>query len=355
MLRLHSWLGAAFGILLAVLSLTGAPLVFKPEIEQLMSPHLPLAVAGEPLAVDVIVAQVQILRPGARLRSVIYPADAYGRRDWTQPWRLSVASAAGGEIVWLDPFTGREIPRPDIDLGQFLRDIHVRLYLTEPKWLRDIVQVFVGLLGVAMLVSAVTGLMFSKHLLRDMLRWQPGRSRRARLGAWHKLAGLWLLAFHLVIAISGAAVSTIVLPSAIRQHFGAPPAPLPPYDDSIRTISFARIEAIAAEALPGAAPLWLSMPTRAGDAVRVSLAPASSWLRHGDDRIAIDPANGDLRSRTAIAADTWYWRLYSLMWPLHFGYFAGLGSRIAYAVLGLAPALLAVTGLLIWLGRKRRL
>jgi uncharacterized iron-regulated membrane protein len=40
--------------------------------------------------------------------------------------------------------------------------------------------------------------------------------------------------------------------------------------------------------------------------------------------------------------------------PLHFGNFGGLGVKIAWAILGLAPALLAITGFLMWWSRVVR-
>jgi uncharacterized iron-regulated membrane protein len=41
-------------------------------------------------------------------------------------------------------------------------------------------------------------------------------------------------------------------------------------------------------------------------------------------------------------------------YALHFGNFAGTKLKIAWTILGLAPAALFVTGLLMWINRKIR-
>jgi uncharacterized iron-regulated membrane protein len=40
--------------------------------------------------------------------------------------------------------------------------------------------------------------------------------------------------------------------------------------------------------------------------------------------------------------------------PLHFGNYGGLPVKLAYAVLGLTPGLLSVSGFVLWRLRRRR-
>ena len=77
-------------------------------------------------------------------------------------------------------------------------------------------------------------------------------------------------------------------------------------------------------------------------------------LRGGSTLLLIDARNGKVRRRidatTRTAGDTF------LAWqaPLHTGEAFGLAGRVIATIAGLAPALLFVTGSLMWLRRPRR-
>lgn len=45
---------------------------------------------------------------------------------------------------------------------------------------------------------------------------------------------------------------------------------------------------------------------------------------------------------------------YALLDPLHFGYWGGLPIKILYFLGGLTPAVLSISGFLIWLSRRRK-
>lgn len=353
--RVHAWLGLASSLLVVLVSLTGAPLVFRHEIDAWLAPERPRLLEHAPLPVDQAVAAVLARRPGAVPASVSYPRDAYGRPDPAEPLGLVLRLRDGrSEMVSIGLYDGRELRQPDFRLGQFLRDIHVRLYLLKPGWLYALGHVLVGLLGVAMVVSAVTGLLFHRHLLRDMLRLRIFHSRRLLLSDLHRLAGLWLLAFHLAVAVSGAVISTVVLPGIYRQLAGAQAAPPAVSAMPQPSLPLAAIERIAARELPGAAIMYVRFPARSDAGIVVWLNDRSPWIRQGASRIVLDASGGVVREVVRAGEASWPVRIYNLMWPLHFGTFGGLPVKIAYAVFGLVSALLGITGLLIWRERTFR-
>ena len=48
------------------------------------------------------------------------------------------------------------------------------------------------------------------------------------------------------------------------------------------------------------------------------------------------------------------WQVIDSFRKLHFGYFAGLVSKVLWAVIGLSPVWLAGTGFYLWLTRRAR-
>jgi uncharacterized iron-regulated membrane protein len=78
-------------------------------------------------------------------------------------------------------------------------------------------------------------------------------------------------------------------------------------------------------------------------------------IAEGRARVVIDPYTGHVQGvedpRLARGAtrllDTW-------LLPLHVGSFGGAAMRVAYLLFGLAPLILAATGLYWWWSRRRR-
>jgi hypothetical protein len=77
------------------------------------------------------------------------------------------------------------------------------------------------------------------------------------------------------------------------------------------------------------------------------LGTGSSWARFAGPGWARDSV---FDVRTA----PWAARLDAMVAPLHFGNYGGLPVKLAYAVLGLTPGLLSVSGFVLWRLRRRR-
>lgn len=71
-------------------------------------------------------------------------------------------------------------------LADFLVELHVRLHVPDPWG-----SLLTGLLGLAMLVTAVSGFIMHRHLLRELFTLR--RHRKALLGKRdaHAVSGSW--------------------------------------------------------------------------------------------------------------------------------------------------------------------
>ncbi|WP_287819799.1 PepSY domain-containing protein, partial [Achromobacter sp.] len=80
---------------------------------------------------------------------------------------------------------------------------------------------------------------------------------------------------------------------------------------------------------------------------------ADDWQPVGTLRMFIAMRGGDLLSRADPISGTAAQRFLAVMFPLHSGSLYGLPTRVLTAFLGLLPLLFFVTGLVIWISRRR--
>ena len=64
--------------------------------------------------------------------------------------------------------------------------------------------ILTGVLGVAMLAAAVSGLLMHRHLIRDIFTLRPGAQRLVSRRDLHTVAGTWILPHAFVLAFTGA-------------------------------------------------------------------------------------------------------------------------------------------------------
>lgn len=350
-LQLHRWIGLLLLILLIPLSLSGSLLVWDEWTDGWINPQR-YVVSGKPdRPLSDYVAQARIvLNPTDRIASVAFPAEEGKPLVVTAaaaPQKAQGRSAPPSRAqVWLDPATGRVLDHADMDTG-LLRVLH-RFHgsLMVPDYGRAIV----GWLGIAMLVSSLTGLWLWLPVtgsLRKGFRWNRAPSTSGRL---HHQFGFWIAIPLAILSFTGAYIS---FPSAAQsveslftgaQRAGGPPAAgrASPAAD----VQLSPDEAVAKgqAAFAGARPLTLRWPTERAAEWTITIDQAGSRRD-----VVVDDRSGKVRpSRTQSGAARF-------MRTLHDGTgYNPLWQTIIFLG-GLVPALLGITGLLMWLrGRTVR-
>lgn len=353
--RVHRWLGVLGSGFIFVIAVTGAILVFRTEIDRLVTAGIPIDARGTPLPVDKLVATWRARHPGAVLTSLQFPIDGYGRRDWSVPYELwAMTEESGAERRWLlNPFTAETLAPPPFNLGQVLRDIHVRLLVTGgPPWLRNTALVFVGLIGVALAVSVVTGLIVHRRrLARELFHLRRNCGPRVFLSDLHKRLAVWALLFHLVSAATGAflgleAIWWLTRPADDPTAASAQPAGPPP-------VLLQDLVAAAKRAVPDAAPLQMTMPRHNGEPVTIVMRNASPLIHHWSSTVSLDPITAAVVDAYDASKSGFWARLYFMIEPLHFGYFGGLPVKILYGAFALGLAALPLTGVVLWWIRRK--
>ena len=193
---LHSSIGLAFGWLLFAVCLTGTLVVYKFPLKALANPTLVAAPLDDRIGPDGALAAFRMAYAQWQPTVVAFPSDIFSIHQYTV-----VARTAEGDQnrFWIDPTTSRISVELESGFADFVLRLHANLFLGQPgRWL-------VGIVGIAMLVSLGTGLWFHwRRLRRDLFNLRLASHGRKALGDLHKLFGVWVLPFHLVIALTGA-------------------------------------------------------------------------------------------------------------------------------------------------------
>jgi uncharacterized iron-regulated membrane protein len=347
--RFHAWLGLVTGLFLILISLSGALLVFKPEIDHALNPAL---FAVEPTTTALPVAALwdsaREAYPDAQLVGFFTPHDV------TQVYTFLVKEGNRYNDVQVDPYSGRILGarnRPDT-LADVLRQFHVRL------WMGFWGRVFVGCFGVTLLISTITGLViyfkFNKWFWLPRIRW--GSRPRVVIADLHKAVGLSTALLNVVFAISGAVLGLENLhtwytrpPRAAQQAKAAAKektdAEPTPWSGQMVQACLGRAQKL----LPGTTP---SRVLTGRNQLRVYVAhPDLEFLSDAASYVEFSPAGETTQVYNANQAPFWE-RAYYTMEPLHFGRFGGLPVKIFYSFAGLAAGLLSLSGFAIYVARR---
>ncbi|HKR56785.1 MAG TPA: PepSY-associated TM helix domain-containing protein [Gemmatimonadales bacterium] len=353
LLNTHLVVGLAAALPLFCIGLTGAILVFENPINDALNAKV-TAVAppagAQPLSLRSLEDTIDRTQPGYR----IVEAD-FGSDD-RHAWGIAAVSADGkGETdLFLDPYTGKTLGRPE---QQSL--VMNRIHQFHTKFLAGRTgNMVTGWSGVMLAFLAVTGLIL----------WWPAKIVRVRPGitGWrlafdlHQTVGAFAWVLLLVLATSGMVIHWNEGASALayRMTGGQPVAPFPRSVNGCEGRPILGIDSLASVAralVPGAHMTVVGLPDDPSVPVRAQFKYPEDLTPAGRTLVFLAACSGRpvqvLSSRTAPVA----YRL-TRMWnrEIHTGDVLGWPGRIVMALASLCLPLMALTGPLMWWGRRKR-
>lgn len=374
LVAVHGWSGMVLGVLLYAVVLTGTVAVFAHEIGA-WSQGGTRAARGLAEPVDGILDRLAGTVDPAYREEVSLWKDAVGHLRIF--FHTHVDNAGGlplekGVQFTVAPGSGEVLARreglsDDIvatdrtsALERFLVDLHVQLYVPPPWGL-----ILTGILGLAMMAAAVSGVLVHRHLIRDLFVAERSGDRPVSARDRHVLAATWGVPFAIVLAFTGAFFSfafSLGLPVVAMVAFGgdqhamietvvglpeaADPTPAPP----------ASLDAMLADSAARA-----GSPAEFAAIVRYGRADAEVALFHPAPEGALTGAGFTYDGATGAfagpkpalgTAPSAGGAAVSLMGPLHFGNFAGLLSKAVWAGLGGATCFVILSGMRLWVRRR---
>ena len=344
----HLCIGLTLAPVLAVVGITGAILVFQPEIEDAVNArYTRVAPAGSPLPLSELVAAVRRAAPGATVEAIRLPA---------RPDRAAIITVSGpAPAAWLvDPYTSRVTGRAD------------HLWTMRPVALLHR-RLLAGETGATVVTLAAVGLLFLS--VSGLALWWPGRIFRLRRSAtgWrlafnvHNALGAWAWSGFLLLGATGAIIhweeparATIgrvtrasPQPRGAEGTAGCAPDAMPGPDALL---------ASARRAEPGAQVTYVSLGDAGGKPARAILRYSEDRTPAGRTQVLLDACTGRVLSAISSRTASLDYRVVKL-WnrQVHTGDLFGWPTRILAALLALTLPLVSVTGpLLWWLRRKQR-
>lgn len=371
MFQVHMWVGLVLGLLFVLLGLSGSLLTYDEGFANLLDKRPQAVTAGQPLPLTMIQGiardaaaergvrgQMQLILPDAPREPItvrmggISPmgnAARTGARsaggDGAMPNRSRPRGgvAAGGALqLFIDPVSGevlgtRKTALPGLLI--FAHQLHGNFLLG-----REGRTYVVGPLGLGMCILGLTGLVL----------WWPKsgqwkyafKVRKTATGLrfhreLHAATGIWIFLVFIIVSASGLVISW-------PQLFGlpGPGARNLPSVEVAETRRLGATEAViaATRAVPGLQARSITIPARPDQPISVN------YLSNGavNAAVFVDPYRGTVLGVRDPSPNFLAW-----VRPVHQGSLGPIWKFLVF-LSGLAPLLFLVTGVVMWLKKRKR-
>jgi uncharacterized iron-regulated membrane protein len=351
----HKWTSLICTVFLLMLCLTGLPLIFHEEIDEMTGAHptLPVMPADTPLvSLDDIVAAALAARPGEVPQFVSF--DEEGDPIVYVATGVTPLSIDGdSHFNAFDGRTAKQLPMVPFEdsLMYIFFELHVDMFAGLPG------ELFLGFMGFLFVIALVSGVVIYGPFMRklDFGTVRKQKSTRVKWLDLHNLLGVVTLAWALVVGATGV-INTLAIPILQLWQVGQLSEMVAPYKDKPPLQSFSSTQEaydVAQKAAPDMKPSFIAFPETAFSSkhhyavfMKGNTPLTSKLLKPA----LIDAATGKL---TDMRSMPWYTTALFISQPLHFGDYGGMPMKIIWTLLDLATIAVLASGLYLWLGRRR--
>ena len=349
----HKWTSLVCTLFMLLLCVTGLPLIFAHEIDHAIGRSIEPPAVADPSAeadLDAIVADARARWAPDEVKFVVRALDE--PEFWFVSMGEDVTSPETTVFAFYDARTGAMLH--EYPLGTGVMNVILRLHVDLFAGLWG--MLFLGLMGVLLLVSIVSGVvLYGPYMTR--LRFGTVRRERSSRLKWldlHNLLGIVTLVWLFVVGATGV-VNTLSVP--IFRHWQATQLAemVEPHAEAAATgeASAARAYAAALEAEPDMALSFMAFPgTRFSSASHYvafmqGTTPLSSKLLKP---LLIDGHTGEVLERRALPPHV---MALVLSQPLHFGDYGGMPLKVLWALLDVLSIVVLVSGVALWVRRRK--
>jgi sulfite reductase (NADPH) flavoprotein alpha-component len=349
--RLHWIAGITAGLVLGVAGFTGGMLGCEDFVLRLLNPQLHgLAARHGGPPPDRWIAAAREAYPQSAIRSIAWDGDDEAARV-----RVSRDGGRGVEVA-IDPNDGRVLGIPSgVGFFTIVEQVH-RTLAAGP-----IGKQIVGASVASLLLLIATGLYLRWPRRRlSVSAWlQPNlrASGRGLLWQLHAVAGTWLLLFYLAASLTGLWWSYDFYRNAINALAGVPVAakrqPPPTGDKDAPLVSVDRAWTTFRATAPDATRATVTLSGKVGAPLEIRYQTPASAHERAWNTLKIDPSSGDIVESEPYADLPRGRRFIAALFPLHSGSFFGITGRVLMAGAALLMPFFSITGLWLWLLRRR--
>ena len=355
----HKWTSLVCTLFMLLLCLTGLPLIFHHEIGHLLgdeieAPVLPAAMDAQRVSLDVMAKAANAVHP---TRVIQYAGE---NEDDPRLWWFTLAPTPAPtedfKSVAVDARTGLVVREYRVGEGfmNLMLRLHVDLFADLPG------KLFLGLMGLLLLVAIVSGVVLYAPFMRKLefgtVRQQSGP--RTRWLDLHNLLGIVTLVWALVVGATGVINTWADLVIKYWQHdqlsgLLAPYQGQPLVPEAERA-PLQRMLAAAQAHAPDGKLSFIAFPGTA-----FSSPHHVTFFMHGNTPLTsklLQPVLVDARTAEVTVAPQLPWYVTALLvsQPLHFGDYGGMPMKILWALLDGATVIVLGSGLYLWLKKRRQ-
>jgi len=351
----HTWSSLISTLFLLLLCITGLPLIFHHEIDELLGydPKPEIAQPGAAKrSIDEIARSALANDPGRVLQYIAWDKDEPGTVIAFTNNKVD-GDPDAATVKAFDAYTAKPLGAVGGGPMLVILKLHVDLYAGQPG------KLFFGAMGFLFLIAIVSGVVlywpFTRRLSFGTIRGD--KSRRIAWFDWHNLLGAVTIAWALVVGATGV-INTLAEVMLNQWKSTELAAMVAPYAGKPPPVQLASLDATVAKAKAAAPGMNISFIAFPGTPFTSSHhfavfmrgdAPLTSRL--------LKPVLLD--GETAEVADArdlpLYLKALLVSQPLHFGDYGGMPLKIIWALLDIMTIAVIVSGVYLWVVRRRKL
>ncbi|MBU2884962.1 PepSY domain-containing protein [Gilvimarinus agarilyticus] len=348
--KIHSWAALFAFIPLLVICITGSLLVFKHEIDSLlMHDKVRVEPQAQRAPLDALLNTINHQQPDYEVVGwVLFQDDAradvvYVMEKGTSEW----------SYLLLNPYTNTLLSTP-VPHDHYFTDWLLELHYT--FLLHDVGLLITSVFSIALLLLGLTGFILYRKFWKNFftLRWN------ARMVVYfsdlHKMIGIVSAPILVILAFTGGWWNIAAYLHEMEEHsdgFEHHRMQERLYSDQL---SLDALVAEAEQSVDGFTATYLSLPwePQANITVWGEVPTGNILSSQYNSTTSFDAQTGEKLSTYDIREAGLGARIIDTYTSLHYGDFAGLFSRIIWAVLGTSPVILSITGITLWVKRRKQ-
>lgn len=356
LLPVHRWSGLTVGLVILLMAVTGASIMFRPQLEPLINESLLTVVTcSERAPLDALTANAAALRPDARLDYIRLVAGEPGAA------RMPAAMVRFTDqvFVYLNPCDGAVLGQRHRFGGLLgsIEQVHRFRFMENGSLVTGTSALVFGLVliigGLAMWAPA--GL----RGLRAALRFESSLRGLPRTLNLHKTVGAWAALVLLASVLTGLPQAFDWYRNGLYALAGSPrPAKAPMlragYDAQAPRLSMEALWRKAQRLVPAPRDALLHYDAKPGAAMDMYLIAPDAPHVNARSMLYLDPYSGAVVKYVPYAASSAGSKLYFWTLSLHTGHIGGLFGQLVLLAGALSVPLLAWTGIGSWLRRRAR-
>ena len=337
---------------LLIICLSGSMLVFKHDIDRLLMQDKvrvsETSAAGARLPLDELLAAVNGAAPHYEAVGWVWFLDS-ARADVVY---LVEKGSSDWSYLLLNQYTGQILADPK-PLDHYFTDWLLELHFT--FLLHDAGLLVTSLFAAVLLALGVTGIIIYRKFWKQFFTLRWNNRLIVYFSDLHKMTGIIASPVLIILAFTGTWWNIASLLYELEEHSNGQQHHIMSarlYNDEL---SLDALRADAMSQIPGFEATYLSMPWEPGVnfAFYGDVPSRNVFASQYSSIVSYDAQSGERLAAMDIRQAGLGAKIVDSYRRLHFGDFAGLASRILWAIMGLAPVLLSVTGITMWAKRRR--